>query len=225
MIRKLWSFISNKILGRLTIMDWFYFIKGKHYALNKEDWSLLFNLLRQEHFIILTRRKSHVSTYFIDFGHWLLTCREWIQKKFDKKYAPKMGYWTHACMNLEGDIKNVFQIEIAEAIGRGSVKSSFFDVFDCDSVCLLQPVCFNVEDWQSALDEIKRNLGRPYDNFFNIVDDSKMSCVELVYDAIKAAKKENEMKDFVGQVNEYKNLTADFFYNSKDFKILFEVRR
>lgn len=183
-------------------------IFGERFSLTYEDWGKIRLILEEQNCIILTRRKAHLSTYMCNLGHFLLTGR-W-------------GYWSHACTNKEdGD-----QIEIIESIGIGVVESPFEKVFDCDSVVLLRPVCGEGFDWASFVSSAFKDIGKKYDNDFNLKDDSTVSCVELIYSSLKKDPKFHERFNALeGIIKLEKNLTPDMFYECGGFEVVLEIRR
>lgn len=215
------KFFLNKIyawfvLRVISVAKWDWLVglfhKGKYWSLTPEDWGKIHLLLRDDYCVVLTRRKTHLTTYLISIANLLKT--------------GKFGYWSHALLNVEESVKDVEDFKLVEATGSGVHYSKFNEVFDCDSVCLLKPKGFTSEDWTETFDDVLKNLGKPYDVFFNIYDEGKLSCVELVRNALMSADDYSKnFSDFENMIKKTKNLTPDMFYNCKDFEVILEIRR
>jgi hypothetical protein len=169
-------------------------------------------LLETNYYIIVTRRTNHLSTYFIGLSEVFL--------RF------KFGYWAHAVMNLEDTVTVETDFRIMEATGKGVHYTEFDKVFDVQSVALLIPRSMTVEDWTSILDKAKEQLGKPYDTLFNIADDSKISCIELVRTILKDLPDYDvKFKNFEAMIAKSKNVTPQMLYDCKDFEVVFEIRK
>lgn len=213
MIKKIYDFFVLKIIGRIAFDGFFYFLKGKSYSLTKEDQSKIYGLLKSDNFVILIWRKSHLTSYLISLGHFLLTGR--------------FANYSHACINIEGNVDDISQVDIVEAIGRGVVRSEFFDVFNCDAVCLLKPKLFRDIDWQKSIAELNRHVDAQtqYDTTFNIENDKKVSCIELVVDSLRESQEFNKFNHLNWMMKNYKNITPQMLRDCNDFEIVFEIRR
>lgn len=186
---------------------------GRHYSLKLRDHRKIMEVLNQGNYIILTRRNTHLTTYATCLSNLLLTGR-W-------------GYWSHACMNIDRDIhKAPGTIKILEAVGSGVKVSGFYEVFDCDSVCILKPLCPEGLNWEDVIDEGISSIGKKYDTDFKLGDASKMSCVEVVFDAIKKVKDYKYVfHGLLAMIKLEKNLTPDMYYDCGSFEVLLEIRR
>jgi hypothetical protein len=89
---------------------------------------------------------------------------------------------------------------------------------------LLEPRYFL--NWDEAIDQAITNLNKGYDNYFDLADGSKMSCVEVVLDGLK---KDPEYKDkfhgLIAMIEREGNLTPAMFLESGSFKVLLDVGR
>ena len=188
------------------------FNKGIYWDLSEQEMNDIRQLLNDNYFIILNRRKAHLSSYLIAIAHWLKTGR--------------MGYWSHVLMNLEDEIQSDYDFRLIEAVGIHGVRyASFMQVFDCDSVALLKPKHFSHDEWLQIMEKAKSYYGRPYDTLFDLVSDSNLSCVELVRNALKDDPHYSEkFKNFEAMIAKYENLTPDMFYECEDFDIVYETR-
>lgn len=186
---------------------------GVYWDLKEEDHDKLRSLLAKNYYVILVRRKTHLTTYLIGLASWLKT--------------GKWGYWSHALMNVDdGNIRNDSDFKLMEATGTGVHFSTFMQVFDCDSVCLLRPKGYTDAEWVETLDCLLKQEGKSYDNIFDLADDNYLSCVELVRRALQADDNyKTNFASFEAMINKTNNLVPDMFYACPDFDIVWEVRR
>jgi hypothetical protein len=168
-------------------------------------------LISNNYYIILTRRKNHLSTFFVGLANFLL--------------AGKWGYWSHALLNLENRVKKDEDFRLVEATGTGVHYSDFKDVFDVHSVVLLKPKSMSAEYWTNVMDMALDSLGKPYDTLFDLKNDNSLSCVELVRNALMSEPNyKNDFLDFEEMIYKRKNLSPQMFYDCKDFVVVYEKR-
>lgn len=180
--------------------------------LTKEDHDSIRKLLSENYYIILTHRSNHLSTYFIALANLFL--------------VGKLGFWGHVLMNLEDTVEDDVDFRLVEAIGTGVRYSKFKSVFSVSSVALLKPKSMTIQKWTIALDKAKTEIGKPYDTLFDLTNDSALSCVELVRDALRAEPDyATDFTEFEKMILEADNLTPDMFYACPDFEVVFEIRR
>jgi len=165
-----------------------------------------------DYYIILTRRRNHLSTYFIAISYIFL--------------RKKIGHYVHTLMNLEDDVQSNSDFRLIEATGKGIHYSNFEDVFNCHSVSLLRPKNMTLEDWTQTLDQAKKQLGKKYDTLFDLKSDKELSCVELIRVALQTLPDyELRFAHFEKMIKESKNLHPQMFYDCEDFIVEYEVRR
>lgn len=211
MLRRIWDFFVLKVFGKINWNFIYAFFGESYYKLTSHESDLIFEELSNNHFLILTRRKTHLTTYLIGLSDLFL--------------RGKWGYWTHGAMNIEGDISFRLDVKIVEAIGEGVKISEFKDVFDCDSVCLLVPKGFSADDWSKALAVACNQIGKDYDTLFDVNDPNTLSCVELVRVALMGVPDYFERYAcFEKMIKEEKNLTPQMLYDCPDFEIWLEIR-
>lgn len=189
------------------------FNRGIYFALKEEDHDQLRQRLKTDYYVILTRRKSHLSTHLISLGTWILSRR--------------FSHYSHVLVNVEGDLEGHIGFKLLEATGaKGVSYSTFMEVFDCDSVALLVPTGVTPEEWTSVLDTAKNSLGKPYDSLFDIASDKRMSCVEVILWGLKKLPNyEQRFPKLLELIEDADNLTPQMFYDSGEFDIVYEVRR
>jgi hypothetical protein len=186
---------------------------GLYYSLAEKDHDALRLMLKTGYYVILTRRKSHLTTYLIALASWLATKRP--------------AYYTHALMNVEGDIDNNIDFKLIEATAPGVHYSTFMQVFDCDAVAVLKPRGETIEHWTLVLDEVKKSYGSAYDNLFDISEANSVSCVEMVYQGlIKLPDYRNRFPNLIKLIEQSNgDLTPQMLYDCGDLEIVFEARR
>lgn len=167
-------------------------------------------MLTKSYYIILTRRRNHLSTFFINLATFVLTF--------------KWGYWSHSLMNLEDRVKSDDDFRLVEAIGKGVTYSEFKDVFNVHAVALLRPKGLTTRDWVKIMEKANSELGKPYDNLFDLKNDNALSCVELVRTALMNVDNyETRFANFERMIKKHKNLDPQTFYECEDFEIVYEV--
>jgi uncharacterized protein YycO len=200
-----------------NVVNWFELQVGKiHWqpknTLTEDEKERVRQLLSQNYYIVLTRRDNHLSTYFIQLTDLFL--------------RGKLGFYCHALMNFEDEVKTDEDFRLIEAIGSGVKLSTFDEVFDCHSVCILKPRSMTAEEWTAVLDKAKTELGKPYDTLFDLKSDKALSCVELVRTSLMAEPGyETDFANFEAMINKYKNLTPQMFRDCPDFEVVYEVKR
>lgn len=189
-------------------------LTGKRYSLTMGDWFKIRDSLAKGYFIILTRRKTHLSTYATGFAHFFLTGR-W-------------GHYSHALVNVEGDRASYGfpDFKFIEAIGKGVQFSEWSKVFDCDSVCILKPKYYTIEEFDAAVGSVYQDIGKKYDERFKVNDDLEMSCVEIARKRMKSLPEYAErMRIFEYMIANEKNLTPQMFRDCPDFEIILEIKK
>lgn len=198
-------------------VDWFIRTTGKiHWRSSKQlrndDLESIRKLLTKDYYIVLTRRHNHLSTAMTGFANFALT--------------GKWGFWSHALMNTEDEAHSDADFRLIEAIGKGVTFTQFEKVFDVDAAVLLRPKNMSMTDWTAVFDELKDDVGKPYDTLFDLKNDSAMSCVELVRHALKKLPDyEARFAHFEALIKKRKNLTPQMFYDCDDFEVAFMARR
>ena len=182
-------------------------------TLDDVDKAILRDALTSDYFIIATRRRNYLTSFFINLGHFLMTGR-W-------------GYFTHVLMNLEDSVNDDSDFRFIEATTRGTKYSTFEEVFgNVDGTALIKPRSMTLDEWTSCLDTAKLQLGKPYDNLFNVKNDLEVNCVELVRIALMALPDyHTRFANFEKMLKEKKTLTPDMFAECDDFHIYHMIRK
>ncbi len=210
---KVWNKLSNLVSRLQWIRLQAVINGGVYYSLMECDHDIIRSILKENYLIILTRRKAHFTTYLIYILNYI--------------YTHKKTYYTHALMNVENDIPNNIDYKLIEATASGVHYSTFMQVFDCDSVVLLKPKNVPLKEWTKVLDNVKNQLGLPYDNIFDITSNSSVTCVEMIYQGLKTLPNYTErFPNLIALLEANKNnLAPQDLYSCGDLDIVFEARR
>lgn len=180
--------------------------------LNAEEKAKISSLLKPNYYILLSRNNNHLSSYIIGLG--------------DLLYRGKFGYWGHAFMNMEDTVVNNTDFQFVEAIGTGVQFATFDETMAINSIALLKPKSLSIDEWTSILDKAKSDVGKPYDTLFDLAQDQKLSCVELVRNALMAEPNyATDFANFEAMCQKYKKLTPQMFYDCSDFEVVLEIRK
>jgi len=189
--------------------------RKKYYDLTPSDWAEIYRILKREYCVIVTRRENHFTTYLIGIGHFLKT--------------GKWGFYTHAFYNVESHVVTAEDIIFLEATSKGVHTSKFWDVFDCDAVCLLRPEGYMPHELEAAFEGSTSVFeGKSYDHLHSIKNNEAMNCVETVRQALinyDSEKYFSRMKNFEAWIAKEKTLTPQMFRDCPDFKVILEIRR
>ena len=217
MIKKLFETVANwvvELIGKTTWRKIAIFHKGRYYELTYAEQETIKTLLKRDYYIILTRRKTHLSTYAINLSHWYLTgLKHW-------------GYYSHSLANLEDEVKSEDDFRLIEATNKYGVGYVPFDqVFDCDSVALLKPKGITLDEWTRVMDDLMTHNGKKYDTLYKLADTTEMSCVELVRTALMTLPDyHTRFARFERMIAQANNLDPHMYYNCGDFEVVYEVR-
>lgn len=213
-LRKYFATPVNYLARKIGACRW----KQTH-PITLNDKSVLMGLLAKDYYIIATRRSNHLSTYAISIGNFFLT--------------GKFSFWSHVLINLENEVTKASDFIFEEALSSGTQISKWEDIFgddtgtnSPDAVALLKPKSMAIEYWTAILDKARTEIGKPYDTLFDLVDDKKVSCVEMVRDVLM--NEPNYFKDFANfeaMIKKSNNLTPQMFVDCPDFEVVYVVKR
>ena len=212
LLKSVWSFISLKVLAPIN-WDWIksMFNGGRYYEITDAELGQIKAVLSKTNCLGVSRRKTHLSTYLIGLASWVAT--------------GKWSYWTHAFMNIEGDIKSDADYKLVEATAPGTHYSGLMQVFDCDSTCLLLPKNFTLEKWADVCATIPSELGKSYDSLFDYKDASQLDCIELIRDLLMAEPNyATDFAAFEALIQSKQELTPQMLYDCPDFQKILEIR-
>jgi len=206
----------SKALYHITHINWNWIdkkINGSYYNLTEADHNDIRAALAKNYFIIGTRRNNFMSTYLIMLAHFVKT--------------GKKCHYSHVLLNLEEDDPATDEhYQLYESTSKGVGIGTFKEVFDVDSVVLLRPKNISIEEWHYVVEQVKKDIGKPYDDFFKINDDTHLSCVELIRNGLKKIPDyDKKFANFEAEIAKAGNLTPEMYYTSKDFEIVYEIRR
>jgi hypothetical protein len=208
MNKNLWQRFQEWFVKQISHVKW-----KQRSELTDDDKAVIREMLVHDYYVIATRRRNFLSSFCICLGHFILTGR-W-------------GFYTHVLMNMEDEVHSDSDFKLIEATTKGTKFSTFEQVFSgVDAVALLKPVSMTVKEWTACMDKAKEQLGKPYDNLFNIMNDSEVNCVELVRIALMALPDYNtRFANFEKMISKKKFLTPQMFVECPDFHIYFTVKR
>lgn len=208
----------HRVTSVISEISWmgFYslFNGGRGYNLTDHDHEVLKHYLAGSYYIILINRKTHLTTYLLGFLSLLKTGR-WPQ-------------YSHALMNADAmvNVEDWDKFKFVEATSIGVHFSKFMEVFDCDSVCLLRPKNVTSEEWNAIIEGLLAQNGKQYDDLFDLSDDSYLSCVELVLEALRSSPNhQNDLANFEAMIAKVGNLTPQMYRDCDDFEVVLEIRR
>lgn len=209
------KFCYQSIFYIISIISWkrlyALFNGGVYWSLKEADHDTLRKMLKTDYYIILIRRSTALTTYVISLASFFTT--------------GKFSFYSHALMNVEGDIDNNVDFKLIEATAKGVHWSSFMSVFDCDNVCLLKPKGINIKEWTLILDVVKDQYGKPYDSLFDLTENQNLSCVELVYTGLSALpdyeKRFPHLQELIKKHG--LNLTPQMFYDCPDLEVVYKT--
>lgn len=211
-----WYKIWDRVGIFLGSINWCHLIAkrngGVYWSLTADEHAKIKELLAKNYVIISTARKCHLTTYLIR----LLSIIK----------GSKNPTYSHVLMNVEGDDPATDDdYRLIEATGVGVHYSTFMQVFDCDSVCIMKPKAVTHEEWNIAIDAAMLELGKPYDEIFNLNDDSHVSCVEMVRCAMKKIPDyKSKFPVFEQMIESSGNLTPQMYRDCPDFEVILEIK-
>ena len=187
---------------------------GTYWTLTEQDHDTLRKMCNAGYYFIVTRRRCHLTTYLIGI-------------------ASKIGtgitsHYCHALMNVDdGNPTTNDDYKFIEATGEGVHYSTFMQIFDCDSVCLLHPRGMTQAEWVEVLEAAVDTLGLPYDDLFDITDATHVTCIEMCRRALQGLPDySTRFANFEAMIAKAgNNLTPQMLYDCPDFERAFEIRR
>lgn len=180
---------------------------SRHYDITAEERDIIAERLASGYYIILTGSSHHLSSVIVSLLSWIKT--------------GKWARYSHVLMNCD-NIENAEdrdRFKFVEATAKGVAYATFDEVFACDRVCLLTPKTVSNEEWTKIIDALLTELGRPYDDLFDLADASHLSCVEVVLNALKAADYADDFKNLAELITKEGNLVPEMYRDSSDFTV------
>jgi len=208
MLKQIYNYFADKIVTWIGTVKW-----HTTRTLTTYDKDIIKQKLTDNYFIILTRHDGYLSSYAIAFSHFLLT--------------GKVGYYAHSLMNVEDTVKNDDDYRFIEATRIGVHYSGFDQAIDdqTSSVVLLKPKNMALNRWTEVLDKARSYVGKEYDTLYDLANDNKLSCVELIRQALRGEPDYDiNFAEFEKMIRKSKNLDPQMFYECSDFEIECEIR-
>ena len=179
-------------------------------TITPSERNILATHLAKGYYVILTGSNHHLSSIIVSLLTFLKT-GSW-------------GRYSHVLMNCD-NIENAAdrnEFKFVEATAKGVAYTTFAEVFACDRVCLLTPKNISNEEWTKVIDALLKQIGKPYDDLFDLADASHLSCVEVVLDALKEADYANDFKNLSSMIKSEGNLVPEMYRNCPDFSVAVE---
>ena len=177
-----------------------------------EEQAELAKKLASGYYIILTGSRHHLSSVIVSLLSWIKT--------------GKWAKYSHVLINCDNitDPTDIKSFKFIEATSTGVHYSTFDQVFgkDCDYACLLTPKNVDNEEWTRIIDGLLKENGKPYDDLFDLVDQTRSSCVEVVLNALKAADYAEDFPHLEELIKEKGNLVPQMYRDCEDFDVSFE---
>jgi hypothetical protein len=185
---------------------------GNRFDLTEQEKHYCAQVLRSGYYLILTQHKSFLTTYLIG-ALSLIKTGKW----------PK---YCHVLMNLDvGNPDDKEGFKLMEATNAGVHYSSFEEVFGCDNICIIEPKNMNAQEWVLVMKELATQLGKSYDDFFDINDESHVSCVEMCLESLKASPTfEQDFPNLSAMIKKVGNLTPQMYRDCLDFNVIYETK-
>lgn len=213
--------LKYAILRWMSTVTW----KSESSLMSNEDLENIKNLLAKNHYIILTWRSNHLTSYTISFAHYMLGLWAKIRMPFVQPW-PKFARYSHSCMNIEktDDPRVSEDYEILESLAAGVKISPFLEVFNCKRAVLLEPA-IPPDQWQALVERGLDRLGAMYDLDLNLNQDVKLSCIELCVYVLKGyAEYNNHFQDIADDIHKFQNLDPQMLRDSKSFRVVYETK-
>jgi hypothetical protein len=179
--------------------------------LTPEEKQALIDKFAKGYYIILTGNNYHLSSVAVKAMSFVKT--------------GKYSRYSHALMNCDNLVspEDVDKFKFMEATVSGVHYSTFEQVFDCDTVCVLSPRNMTNEGWTEIIDGLIQQKGKPYDDLFRLSEESHVSCVELVRNALmKYPAYEDAFGNFEDMISREGNLLPQMFRECQDFEVVYE---
>jgi hypothetical protein len=185
---------------------------GKRFDLTEQEKHYCAQILRSGHYLILTEHKSYLTSYLIGILSLIKT--------------GKWPTYSHVLMNLDvGNPDDKEGFKLMEATNSGVHYSSFEEVFGCDNICIIEPRNMDANEWKLVMAELATQLGKKYDDFFDIDDESHVSCVEMCLESLKASPTfEQDFPNLSAMIKKVGNLTPQMYRDCADFRVVYETK-
>jgi len=200
--------IYHWIAQKIPLVIW-----SRYNAITLKQKDEIAHLLANDYYVILTGDNGTLSSWFVSFLTWIKT--------------GKWSHYSHALMNCDfvTDPDDRDKFKFVEATAVGVHYSTFDHVFACDHVCLLSPRNMAVTEWTAVIDALLTYNGRPYDDLFDLVDSSRLSCVEVVVKSFQAMPAyENKFPELNAFLKNGNELLPQTFKDCGDFVVSYEVK-
>ncbi len=191
--------------------DWGRKMLGGKYQVTDAEKDYIRDLLRIQPCFILIENRSFLSGYLVRMLSWLTTGK-WVK-------------YTHVLMNFDvglGSHPDGFLL--IESTNSGVHFSTFDHVFECDNVCLTTVDLTHFE-WLQVRMGLAKQLGKSYDDWFDLQDNTHVTCVEMCWDALDELDNRDEVfPTFVQKIARYNQINPEDFRDSDEIILIYETK-
>jgi hypothetical protein len=141
---------------------------------------------------------------------------------FSTKKWPK---YTHILMNLEVDLEDhPDRFLLIESTNSGVHFSTFESIMQCDNVCLTT-VDITRAQWDRVRIGLAKQLGKKYDDLFDIMDNTHVTCVEMCWDAFdELDDRRIILPSLVRKIAIQRHLVPEDFLHGNEFILVYETK-
>jgi len=210
-----YKYFLKYVMNFFSEVNWDFLYRKKKLAdplLTAEEIVALKKVLDQDYYIICSVHYTHLS-------YWLISIAQKIKRGTWAK-------WGHVFMNYDYDKTD--KPMFCEATGRIGVRViGFEELMAGDGFVLLKPKNLDLDKFTSVIDAgLKKNIGKPYDDLFDMQNQTRLSCVELVLVVLEQIPGYKDFfKKFFTMQKTIKTITPDSYPDCGDFEELCSVRR
>jgi len=207
--RKYLGWLPTLVVRLISCVRW-----KQRDPLSGEELENIKDMLAKDYYLICTRSSNLLSAWFVGLTDLVMTGR--------------FGFYAHCLMNLEDEVMSDDDFRLVEATPKRGVSYDPFNLVfkNVSSVALLKPRTFTIEQWTQVMDKSRTYVGRKYDTLFDFAKDNKLTCIELIRDALQADPNyEVNYANFEALLKKHGKVTPNMLYRCKDFEVYFEVRR
>lgn len=175
----------------------------------KHQHDILLETIKEGNYLILTKNKYTLSALVVSILSYIKT-KEWPD-------------YTHILISFK---RENGKVGFVEATKNGVHYSDYKMITDVSNICVIAPISINDKEWQKVLYKVEKQIGKKYDNLFDLNDNERLSCVELVRFSLQALHDYyDNFKCIENKIEKYGNLTPQMFRDSSDFNVILEMKK
>lgn len=197
----------------ISAINWHWCRKmlGGKYRVTEAEREYIRSLLSIQPCFILIEDRSYLSSYLIRILSWITT-----------------GHWpkyTHILMNIDaGFDSHPDGFVLIESTNSGVHLTSFDVVFACDNVCLTT-VDISRAEWDKVQIGLAKQMGKNYDDWFDIHDNTHVTCVEMCWDAFRDLDNRTGIfPTLMSRIAKHNQLTPEDFLHAREIILVYETK-